>query len=153
MEGKRQVMMNNGAEIIRYLYNIIGCDNFLGFIKLMMDENYLDKKLAQKKHFPSVNWTISTSNYERQLDKYFNDNYDKEFSYLRQKIKEILHEEVELNEIVQLVGKDSLSEDQKLTLEIANIIKGEFLQQNAFSDHDFTCPLEKVYLFSPRPQA
>lgn len=47
MEGKRQVMMNNGAEIIRYLYNIIGCDNFLGFIKLMMDENYLDKKLAQ----------------------------------------------------------------------------------------------------------
>lgn len=84
----------------------------------------LDKKLAQKKHFPSVNWTISTSNYERQLDKYFNDNYDKEFSYLRQRIKEVLHEEVELNEIVQLVGKDSLSEDQKLTLEIANIIKG-----------------------------
>ena len=104
----------------------------------------LDKKLAQKKHFPSVNWTISTSNYERQLDNYFNDNYDKEFSYLRQTIKEILHEEVELNEIVQLVGKDSLSEDQKLTLEIANIIKGEFLQQNAFSEHDFTCPLEKV---------
>lgn len=69
----------------------------------------LDKKLAQKKHFPSVNWTISTSNYERQLDKYFNENYDKEFSYLRQKIKEVLHEEVELNEIVQLVGKDSLS--------------------------------------------
>ena len=76
----------------------------------------LDKKLAQKKHFPSVNWTISTSNYERQLDQYFNDIYDKEFSYLRQTIKEILHEEVELNEIVQLVGKDSLSEDQKLTL-------------------------------------
>ncbi len=104
----------------------------------------LDKKLAQKKHFPSVNWTISTSNYERQLDKYFNENFDKEFSYLRQRIKEILHEEVELNEIVQLVGKDSLSEDQKLTLEIANIIKGEFLQQNAYSDHDFMCPLEKV---------
>lgn len=93
----------------------------------------LDKKLAQKKHFPSVNWTISTSNYERQLDGYFNTHCDKEFSYLRQKIKEILHEQVELNEIVQLVGKDSLSEDQKLTLEIANIIKGEFLQQNAFS--------------------
>uniref|UniRef100_A0A1J3D9W2 H(+)-transporting two-sector ATPase n=2 Tax=Noccaea caerulescens TaxID=107243 RepID=A0A1J3D9W2_NOCCA len=104
----------------------------------------LDKKLAQKKHFPSVNWTISTSNYERQLDKYFNENYDKEFSALRQRIKEILHEEVELNEIVQLVGKDSLSEDQKLTLEIAGIIKNEFLQQNAFSEHDFTCPLEKT---------
>lgn len=49
---------------------------------------------------------------------------------------------------MQLVGKDSLSEDQKLTLDIANIIKGEFLQQNAFSEHDYTCPLEKVkYLF------
>jgi V-type H+-transporting ATPase subunit A len=113
----------------------------------------LDKKLAQKKHFPSVNWTISTSNYERQLDKYFNENYDKDFSSLRQKIKEILHEEVELNEIVQLVGKDSLSEDQKLTLELAGIIKNEFLQQNAFSEHDFTCPLEKVPPFPFRPLA
>jgi V-type H+-transporting ATPase subunit A len=101
----------------------------------------LDKKLAQKKHFPSVNWTISTSNYERQLDGYFNEHCDKSISYLRQKIKEVLHEEAELNEIVQLVGKDSLSEDQKLTLEISNIIRNEFLQQNAFSDHDFTCPL------------
>lgn len=45
---------------------------------------------------------------------------------------------------MQLVGKDSLSEDQKLTLDIANIIKGEFLQQNAFSEHDYTCPLEKT---------
>ncbi len=103
----------------------------------------LDKKLAQKKHFPSVNWTISTSNYERQLDPYFN-QLDKDFSGLRQTIKEILHEEVELNEIVQLVGKDSLSEDQKLTLDIAKIIREEFLQQNAFSPYDFTCPLEKV---------
>jgi V-type H+-transporting ATPase subunit A len=72
---------------------------------------------------------------------------------LRQRIKEILHEEVELNEIVQLVGRDSLSEDQKLTLEIANIIKGEFLQQNAFSEHDFTCPLEKVLSNRLRLQA
>ena len=60
---------------------------------------------------------------------------------------------MELNEIVQLVGRDSLSEDQKLTLEIANIIKGEFLQQNAFSDFDFTCPLEKVTSRISRPQA
>lgn len=105
----------------------------------------LDKKLAQKKHFPSVNWTISTSNYERQLDSYFN-NIDKDFSSLRQKIKEILHEEVELTEIVQLVGRDSLSEDQKLTLDIAKVIKEEFLQQNAFTDYDYKCPLDKVHL-------
>jgi V-type H+-transporting ATPase subunit A len=70
----------------------------------------LDKKLAQRKHFPSVNWNISTSNYERQLDPYFN-NFDPDFSKLRSTFKEILHEEAELNEIVQLVGRDSLSED------------------------------------------
>lgn len=57
-----------------------------------------------------MNWTISTSNYERQLDPYF-DTFDNEFSYLRTKFKEILQEEAELNEIVQLVGRDSLSED------------------------------------------
>lgn len=64
-----------------------------------------------------MNWTLSTSNYERQLDPYF-DNFDPEFSYLRTKFKEILQEEAELNEIVQLVGRDSLSEDQKLILEV-----------------------------------
>jgi len=103
----------------------------------------LDKKLAQRKHFPSLNWNISTSNYERQLDPYF-DNFDKQFSYLRQKMKEILQEENELNEIVQLVGRDSLSEDQKLTLECAKIIREDFLQQNAFSKYDKFCPLYKT---------
>lgn len=49
---------------------------------------------------------------------------------------------------MQLVGKDSLSEDQKLTLDIAKVIKEEFLQQNAFSKYDFTCPLEKVIFFN-----
>jgi len=61
------------------------------------------------------------------LDPYF-DNFDNEFSYLRTKFKEILQEEAELNEIVQLVGRDSLSEDQKLVLEIAKIIREDFLQ-------------------------
>jgi V-type H+-transporting ATPase subunit A len=103
----------------------------------------LIKKLAQRKHFPSLNWNISTSNYERQLDPYF-DNFDKQFSYLRQKMKEILQEENELNEIVQLVGRDSLSEDQKLTLECAKIIREDFLQQNAFSKYDKFCPLYKT---------
>ena len=52
--------------------------------------------------------------------------------------------ENDLIEIVQLVGKDSLSEDQKATLEVAKLIKDEFLQQNAFSEHDYTCPLPKT---------
>ena len=103
----------------------------------------LDKKLAQRKHFPSVNWNISYSNYSTALENYFN-NYDSEFSYLKSTIKTILQKEDELNDIVQLVGKDSLSEDQKVTLEIARIIREDFLKQNAFSEYDYYCPLYKT---------
>merc|ERR1712151_335527 len=81
----------------------------------------LDKKLAQRKHFPSVNWNISFSKYIRILEPYF-DKYDTEYSMLQQKMKEILQKEDDLQEIVQLVGKDSLSEDQKCTLEVAKTI-------------------------------
>ncbi|KAJ1604404.1 vacuolar ATP synthase subunit A [Cryptosporidium canis] len=103
----------------------------------------LDKKLAQRKHFPSVNWNTSFSKYSRVLEPYF-DSIDPEFNALRQKISEILQKENELADILQLVGKDSLSEDQKIVLEVAKIIREDFLQQNAFSDYDFTCPLQKT---------
>jgi len=78
----------------------------------------LDKKLAQRKHFPSVNWSISYSNYDRVLEDYYN-VYDPDFTRLKTKIREILQEEEDLTEIVQLVGKDSLSEDQKAVLEVS----------------------------------
>ncbi|XP_026190746.1 V-type proton ATPase catalytic subunit A [Cyclospora cayetanensis] len=103
----------------------------------------LDKKLAQRKHFPSVNWTTSFSKYLRFLEPFF-DSYDSEFVGLRQKMSDILQQENELTDIVQLVGKDSLSEDQKLILEVAKIIREDFLQQNAFSDYDYMCPLHKT---------
>ena len=103
----------------------------------------LDKKLAQRKHFPSVNWSISYSNYDRVLEDYFN-VYDPEFMKVKTRMREILQEEEDLTEIVQLVGKDSLSEDQKAVLEIAKIIREDFLQQNAFSPYDYNCPLEKT---------
>merc|ERR1719161_1038736 len=103
----------------------------------------LDKKLAQRKHFPSVNWNISFSKYIRVLEPYF-ETYDPEYGMLQQKMKEILQKEDDLQEIVQLVGKDSLSEDQKCTLEIAKVIREDFLQQNGFSDYDFMCPLAKT---------
>lgn len=103
----------------------------------------LDKKLAQRKHFPSVNWNTSFSKYSRVLEPYF-DSVDPEFNSLRQKISEILQKENELADILQLVGKDSLSEDQKIVLEVAKIIREDFLQQNAFSDYDFTCPIQKT---------
>jgi len=103
----------------------------------------LDKKLAQRKHFPSINWNISFSKYIRILEPYF-EKYDAEYSMLQQKVKEILQKEDDLQEIVQLVGKDSLSEDQKCTLEVARIIREDFLQQNGFTDYDFMCPLAKT---------
>merc|ERR1711972_272316 len=103
----------------------------------------LDKKLAQRKHFPSVNWNISFSKYIRVLEPFF-EQYDTEYSMLQQKMKEILQKEDDLQEIVQLVGKDSLSEDQKCTLDVAKIIREDFLQQNGFSDYDFFCPLAKT---------
>jgi len=103
----------------------------------------LDKKLAQRKHFPSVNWNISYSNYDNILSEYYNAR-DPEFMRYKLCVKAILQEENDLIEIVQLVGKDSLGEDQKATLEVAKIIKDEFLQQNAFSTYDYNCPLHKT---------
>uniref|UniRef100_A0A5K3EVY0 H(+)-transporting two-sector ATPase n=1 Tax=Mesocestoides corti TaxID=53468 RepID=A0A5K3EVY0_MESCO len=95
----------------------------------------LDKKLAQRKHFPSVNWLISYSKYVRALDEYYEQNFP-EFVTLRTKMQEILQEEKDLSEIVQLVGKASLAEGDKITLEVARIIKDDFLQQNGYSDYD-----------------
>jgi V-type H+-transporting ATPase subunit A len=103
----------------------------------------LDKKLAQRKHFPSINWNISYSNYMRVLEEPMN-KIDPEFTQLRARFRAILQEETSLAEIVQLVGKDSLSDDQKLILEVARLIREDFLQQNAFSAWDFNCPLYKT---------
>jgi V-type H+-transporting ATPase subunit A len=103
----------------------------------------LDKKLAQRTHFPSVNWLTSYSKYENILESFFN-SFDSDFVECKNEIKRILQDEEDLTEVVQLIGKDSLSEDQKLTLEIAKIIKNDFLQQNSFTEYDFTCPLRKT---------
>lgn len=89
----------------------------------------LDKKLAQRKHFPSINWLISYSKYLRALDDFYDKNFQ-EFVPLRTKVKEILQEEEDLSEIVQLVGKASLAETDKITLEVAKLLKDDFLQQN-----------------------
>jgi V-type H+-transporting ATPase subunit A len=77
------------------------------------------------------------------LETYF-DEFAPGFLALRKKIKTILQEETNLQEIVQLVGKESLSEDQKLNLDMAKIIREDFLQQNAFTSYDYRCPLEKT---------
>ena len=103
----------------------------------------LDKKLAQRKHFPSVNWLLSYSKYVKILEPYFKQT-EQDFPHLRATIAEILQREDELAEIVQLVGKDSLGESDKLLLDLARIIREEFLQQDAFKSYDKFCPLYKT---------
>jgi V-type H+-transporting ATPase subunit A len=107
----------------------------------------LDKKLAQKKHFPSVNWNVSFSKYERYLGEFYrkqeNVFYQKVPEYVAM-FKQILQEEKSLQEIVQLVGKDSLGEEQKVYLEIAKVIREDFLMQNGLIDYDCKCPLPKT---------
>ncbi|CUM50604.1 unnamed protein product [Debaryomyces tyrocola] len=104
----------------------------------------LDKKLAQRKHFPSVNTSISYSKYTNILDKYYESNYP-EFPTLRNKIKEILSNAEELEQVVQLVGKSALSDSDKITLDVANLIKEDFLQQNGYSTYDQFCPIWKTF--------
>merc|ERR1719293_205192 len=103
----------------------------------------LDKKLAQRKHFPSVNWLRSYSKYLKALDDYYERNFP-DFVALRTKVKEILQEEEDLSEIVQLVGKASLAETDKITLEVARLLKDDFLQQNGYSPYDRYCPFYKT---------
>ncbi|XP_061872172.1 V-type proton ATPase catalytic subunit A-like [Colius striatus] len=103
----------------------------------------LDKKLAQRKHFPSVNWLISYSRYLRALEPHY-ERLHPEFPALRRRAREILQEEEELAEIVQLVGKASLAEADKVTLEVAKLLKDDFLQQNGYSSYDRFCPFYKT---------
>lgn len=103
----------------------------------------LDKKLAQRKHFPSVNWSLSYSKYIKSLEPFY-ETSEPDFTGLRTRCKEILQSEEDLAEIVQLVGKSALAESDKITLDIARLIKDDFLQQNSFSSYDRNCPFYKT---------
>ncbi|GJP34587.1 hypothetical protein CLOM_g19015 [Closterium sp. NIES-68] len=102
----------------------------------------LDKKLAQRKHFPAVNWLISYSKYTNALESFY-DVEAPDFISLRTKAREVLQREDDLNEIVQLVGKDALAEGDKIILETARLLREDYLAQNAFSSHDKFCPFYK----------
>jgi V-type H+-transporting ATPase subunit A len=103
----------------------------------------LDKKLAQRKHFPSVNWSLSYSKYVDVLEPYYAAQ-EPGFVELRTRTKEILQKEEDLAEIVQLVGKSALGENEKITLEVARMLKDDFLQQNGISEYDRYCPFYKT---------
>ncbi len=96
----------------------------------------LDASLAYKRHFPAINWLTSHSLYLDSLKPWFDENLGKEFLQNREQAMSVLQQEASLNEIVQLVGKDSLSPNDQLTLETARMVREDFLQQNSFVDID-----------------
>ena len=106
----------------------------------------LDKSLAYARHYPAIHWLTSYSEYTSDLAQWYNDNVDEHFIDHRTKILAILNQESSLMEIVKLIGSDVLPEDQKLTMEIARVIRLGFLQQNAFHPEDTSVPLKKQYL-------
>ena len=103
----------------------------------------LDKSLAYARHYPAINWTTSYSEYANDLARYYEEKVGYDFMSCRSRISAILREESALIEIVKLIGADVLPDDQKLTIDIARIIRVGFLQQNAYHAQDTYVPLEK----------
>ena len=105
----------------------------------------LDKSLAYARHYPAIHWMNSYSEYDGELASFYNTRVDPSFMRLRGDFLAILREENALLEIVKLIGADVLPEHQKLTLEIAKVIRLGFLQQNAYHKEDTYVPLEKQF--------
>ena len=103
----------------------------------------LDYALSYTRHFPAINWLTSYSLYQAKTDKWMVENVDNDFSKNRKKAMNLLQDESELDEIVRLVGRDTLSEQDQLKLEVTKSIREDFLQQNAFHDVDTFCSLDK----------
>ncbi|BDC36412.1 MAG: ATP synthase subunit A [Candidatus Methanoliparum thermophilum] len=105
----------------------------------------LDSSLADRRHFPAINWLRSYSLYSENLSKWFNNNIAEDFTDNRKNAMKLLQQESELQEIVQLVGPDALPERERVVLETARIIREDFLQQNAYHDIDTYCDIKKQY--------
>ncbi len=105
----------------------------------------LDKSLAYERHYPAIHWLTSYSDYLIDLAGWYNENVSPKFVDYRNRLMAILNQENSLMEIVKLIGGDVLPDDQKLTLEIAKVIRLGFLQQNAFHKEDTCVSMEKQY--------
>ena len=103
----------------------------------------LDKSLAYARHYPAINWNDSYSEYLGDLGSWYYDNVGHDFMSCRERVANLLLQENNLMQIVKLIGSDVLPDDQKLTIEIARVIRVGFLQQNAFHAVDTYVPLEK----------
>ena len=106
----------------------------------------LDKALAYARHYPAINWMESYSEYIPDLSEWYAEHVDPAFVSHRIRIVSILNDEDKLMETVKLIGSDVLPDDQKLTLEIARLIRLGFLQQNAFHPEDMNVPMQKQFL-------
>ena len=105
----------------------------------------LDASLANRRHFPSINWLTSYSLYVNDLSDWYNSNVSKDWIDLRKEALEILQRESELQEIVQLVGYDALPEPEKGILDTARSIREDYLQQSAFDEVDTYTSIQKQY--------
>ena len=105
----------------------------------------LDKSLAYARHFPAIHWLTSYSEYLGDLSHWYSENVSPRFVDDRNRLMAILNQESSLMEIVKLIGSDVLPDDQKLTLEIARVIRLGFLQQNAFHSDDTCVSLDKQF--------
>lgn len=105
----------------------------------------LDYALSYRRHFPAINWLNSYSLYQDKMDKFMDESIDRKFSAHRIQSMALLQEESNLQEVVRLVGRDSLSEVDQLKLEVAKSLREDFLQQNAFHEVDTYCSLPKQF--------
>lgn len=105
----------------------------------------LDRKLASARHYPAIGYLTSYSGYVKSLEDFYAQEVAEDLPQIRERMLKVLHEEEKLNAIVQLVGEDVLPDDQRITLEIAKVIKRGFLQQNAMHENDTFVPLNKQY--------
>ncbi|MEA3136141.1 MAG: V/A-type H+/Na+-transporting ATPase subunit [Thermoplasmata archaeon] len=105
----------------------------------------LDAKLAQRRHFPAINWLQSYSLYPEYLAAYYTEKAAPDWNQTKAQIMDLLQKEAELQEIVQLVGSDALPAEQQVTLETARLIREIYLQQNAYDKVDAYSSLQKDY--------
>lgn len=105
----------------------------------------LDASLADRRHFPAINWLRSYSLYLNSIGGWWNSRVGEEWEDFRAKAMALLQKEAELQEIVQLVGPDALPEKERVVLEGARVIREDFLQQNAFHEVDTYCSAEKQF--------
>ncbi len=106
----------------------------------------LDASLANRRHFPSINWLNSYSLYYGDLKGWYAENAGSDWDSLHSRVMSILQKEAEINEVVQLVGYDALPEKEKEVLDIAKSVREDFLQQSAFDDVDTYTSLHKQML-------